>query len=246
MFGFFKKKPQEEEEELNPLRTDVHSHLLPGLDDGAGTMEDTISMISAFKEAGFRKLVTTPHVIHGSYDNTPAVVKAKLKEVKSELEARNIDIQLEAAAEYMFDENFVRWVHEGDELLTFGTNNYILFETTFTAEPLQMRETIVTLQRKELFPVFAHPDRYQYLHNDWNKVKKIYETGVLFQINVMSLTGYYGKAHQALAEKLIDNEMVHFLGSDCHRMKHQQEYLLAKNSKYYKKALDLQLHNHYV
>jgi tyrosine-protein phosphatase YwqE len=209
-------------------------------------MDETIEMILAFQKAGFRKLVTTPHVIHGSYDNTPEVVRARLKQVHNELTARNIDMKLEAAAEYMFDENFVRWVQDGDELLTFGSSKYLLFETTFTAEPMQMKEIIVTLQRKDYFPVLAHPDRYQYLHNDWNKVKKIFETGVLFQINVMSLSGYYGKAHQALAEKLIDNEMVHFLGSDCHRMKHQQEYELAMKSKYYRRALDMQLHNHYV
>jgi len=246
MFGLFKKQKQEEVDELPPLRTDIHSHLLPGLDDGAATMTDTIEMISAFKDAGFRKLITTPHVIHGSYDNSPEKVRASLEIVRAELTAQQIDIKLEAAAEYMFDEHFVRWVQEDAELLTFGSNNYLLFETTFTAEPMQMREIIMALQRKEIFPVFAHPDRYQYLHNDWNKVKKIYETGVLFQINVMSLSGYYGKAHQALAEKLIDNEMVHFLGSDCHRLKHQQEYLAARNSKYYKRALELQLHNHYV
>lgn len=248
-FGLFGKKnsePEEEFEDLTPIRVDMHSHLLPGLDDGASTIEDTVEMVRGFQEAGFRKLIATPHVIHGTYDNTPEKVRAALELTNNRLKQENIPVVMEAGAEYFFDDYFVQMVEEGQELLTFGGGRYLLFETGFQSEPLQMKDIILTLQKREIFPVLAHPDRYSYLHNDWSKVKKLFGTDVLFQVNVMSLAGAYGKPHQELAERLIDNGMVHFLGSDCHKVAHQQKYAEVMKSKYYKKALDLELHNHYL
>jgi protein-tyrosine phosphatase len=246
LFGLFKSKKEEVEEVYAPIRVDIHSHLLPGIDDGAETMEQSLEMLKGFQQAGFRKMYTTPHIIRGTYDNTPEIIRQKTREVNEAAVETGLTIKVEAAAEYFFDEHFVSDVQQNQELLTFGMNKYLLFETGFAFEPMQMRNIILALQKKEIFPVLAHPDRYQYLQDDWAKVKKVYETGVLFQVNVLSLVGHYGKPHQQLAEKLIDNDMVHFLGSDCHRLKNQEQYLQAMETKHYKKALEADLHNHYL
>ncbi|MES2387616.1 MAG: CpsB/CapC family capsule biosynthesis tyrosine phosphatase [Bacteroidota bacterium] len=242
MFSFFKKKEQESEYE--PLNTDIHSHLLPGIDDGAATIEDSLILLRGFIDMGFRKVITTPHVLEG-FPNTPEIIKAKLAEVQAAAKAANLDIQIGAAAEYFFDETFVRKVMKGEELLTFG-DNYLLFETAFLNEPINLKDMIKEMIWKGFKPVMAHPERYTWLANNKEKLKQYHETGVLFQVNVMAFAGFYDEAAKKTAEWLTDNEMVSFLGSDCHKVKHQEGYKTAMKTKHFKKAMELPLLNRWL
>ncbi len=199
------------------LQTDMHSHLLPGIDDGVKTIEESIKVIKYLNSIGFKKLITTPHIMSDYYKNTPEIIREKLKEVKEAVTQHNIPIEIEAAAEYYLDEYFYNLITEGKELLTFG-DNYVLFETSFTVEPLILKEVIFKLNSAGYTPVYAHPERYIYLHEKKELLNELIDQGLLFQLNALSLTGYYSKGVQKMAESLINKNAIAFIGSDTHNM----------------------------
>lgn len=200
-----------------PVYTDIHSHLLPGIDDGVKTMDESIKVIRQLSDLGFKKLITTPHIMSDYYKNTPQIIREKLKEVKAAVINNNIPIKIEAAAEYYLDENFYKDIIEDAELLTFG-DNYVLFETSFTVEPLILKEVIFKLNSRGLNPVYAHPERYLYLQEKKQLLNELLDQGLLFQINALSLTGYYSKQVQKFVKELIKRNAIAFIGSDCHNI----------------------------
>jgi tyrosine-protein phosphatase YwqE len=226
----------------NPIRTDIHSHLLPGLDDGVQSFEDAEEIILRFIKAGYQKLITTPHIMSDAYRNTPAGIRSKLAELTEYLKAKNISIQIEAAAEYYLDEAFIKSVELDQEILTFG-KRFLLFETNFMTEPLHLKEFIFMATTKGYQLVLAHPERYIFLQNDLAKAEDLINRGVYFQLNTSSLTGYYSREAQRTAYKLIDKGWVHFVGSDCHSLQHIHLLEEAQTSRYYQKALTLPLLN---
>lgn len=225
-----------------PIKVDIHSHLLPGIDDGAQTMEESIVLIRAFAALGYRKLVTTPHIMSDIYRNTPEIINDKLQQVKAELEAQQIVIELEAAAEYYLDENLMAALQDDQPLLSFG-QRYILFEANFLSEPLLLKEFIFLASTKGYKPVLAHPERYAWLQQNDEKISDLLERGVLFQLNISSLAGYYSRPVRQMARTLINRGQVHWLGSDCHQMHHIELIRSLTGSKYMKKALNLPLLN---
>lgn len=239
MLNWFRKK---ESKEQTAIRTDIHSHLLPGLDDGVQSFEDAEEIILRFVRAGYQKLITTPHIMSDAYRNTPEGIRSKLAELNDYLKSKNISIQVEVAAEYYLDEAFNKSIELNQEILTFG-NKYLLFETNFMTEPLHLKEFIFMATTKGYQLVLAHPERYLYLQNDISKAEDLINRGVYFQINTSSLTGYYSREAQRTAFKLIDKGWVHFLGSDCHSLQHIRLLEEAKRSRYYQKALTLPLLN---
>ena len=176
------------------------------------------------------------------YRNTSESILQSLEQVRNHLEEYNISILLEAAAEYYLDEFLVKRLNSGEQLLTFG-NSYLLFETNFLSEPLNMNEFIFLATTQGYKPVLAHPERYQFLQNDFDKVEDLLNRGVLFQINISSIAGYYSRPSQMLANKLIDNGYVHIIGSDCHTLQHALAIEKARHSRYFQKALTLPLLN---
>ncbi|NJM25634.1 MAG: capsular biosynthesis protein [Bacteroidia bacterium] len=241
MFDWFKK----EKATPAPLTTDVHSHLLPGLDDGVKTLEESLALISTFRSLGYRKLITTPHVMSDAYRNTSDDILGALHTVRSAVAEKSIHIDLQAAAEYYLEEDFFRRVESGEKVLTFG-NNLLLFETNFMTEPLNLKEFIFIAHTKGYKLVLAHPERYVYMHNDLAKMEDLLNRGVQFQLNISSLTGYYSKGAQFTAQKMIDRGWVHLLGSDCHHEQHLQLVKSAQGMKYFQKALSLPLLNHSI
>jgi protein-tyrosine phosphatase len=238
ILNFFKPKGITE----NPILVDMHSHLLPGLDDGSESIEESITLIKNFADLGFKKLITTPHIMGDHYKNNKEGISSKLKELQKRAEKENINIQLEAAAEYYLDEFFLSLLNHPSELLTFG-KNYILFETSYINEPTHLYEAIFLMQAQGLKPVLAHPERYTYLYSDFNRYKEIYEKGVLFQLNTNSLCGYYSKSAKNIAMKLIKNKMVDFIGSDCHAIRHMEALQKTHKIRIYQKAMELNLLN---
>lgn len=225
------------------LITDMHSHLLPGLDDGVKTLEEAEAVVQVFKQLGYRKLITTPHVMQDHYRNTPETILAGLDQLRKHLSERNIEIEVGAAAEYYLDEYFIRSLESGSPLLTFG-DNYLLFETNFISEPLTLNEFIFAATTRGYRPVLAHPERYLYLQDNMARIEDLANRGVLFQVNLGSLAGFYSRGIQTMAGRLVDMGLVHFLGSDCHHLQHAEAIAKASKSRYFEKALNLGLINH--
>ena len=240
MFSFFKNKDSRGDRPI--ITTDIHSHLLAGIDDGVKTIAESIEIIKKFQELGYNKLITTPHIFPDFFNNTPEIIGAKLSELKDALAEQNIDVQIEAAAEYYLDESFIEQIENGNELLTFG-NNYLLFETGFMNEPINLKEIIFKLKSNGYNPVMAHPERYGYLANNFELVEDLINRGVYMQLNINSISGYYSPEIKKMAEKLIDSKQVHFIGSDCHTYRHVEVLLDTRSKKYYNKALSLDLLN---
>ncbi len=223
-----------------PLRCDMHSHLLAGIDDGAKDWEDSISLIGELKKCGFSKIITTPHIMNDVYRNTPEIIQAKLQELHLQLAAEKIEIEVEAAAEYYLDEMLYKQVQANAHLLTFG-KKYLLFETNFYSEPYFLKDFIFHATTQGYQLILAHPERYGYM--TLSKAEDLKNRGVLLQLNSLSLGTYYSMPIQKMAQQLVDKGWIDFLGSDCHNLLQATELAKTMKQKYYRKALELPLLN---
>lgn len=239
MFSFFKKKPKEPKVSLSdvePLRVDMHSHLLPGIDDGAQNMEESITMLKGFEAMGYTKLITTPHIMSDFYRNTPEIILGKLELLREEARNQGIQLELEAAAEYYLDEGLMTKLKSKEPLLTFG-DNYLLFETSYMNASSYLEQAVFMMQSQGYKPVMAHPERYTYWFGKFDEIVKVWEKGVHMQVNCLSLIGYYSKPSEMIAKDLINKNMATFLGSDCHRDKHRELLEKVRQVPEYAKAL---------
>ena len=216
---FFKRKEIPLNEFFPKGFIDIHSHLLPGIDDGAPDLDTSIQLIQKMSSYGIKNFITTPHILGEMYPNTPEIIKAKLRLVQDELKKRNItDIKIDAAAEYMLDEQFPNILEEGD-LLTLK-DNLVLVEMSYFSPPINLFEILFQLQLKGYKPILAHPERYNSYHNDFRMYQKLKNAGCLFQLNLLSLTEHYGKYVQKTYEKLLKENMYDFVGTDTHHENH--------------------------
>lgn len=198
---------------------DIHSHLLPGIDDGSKNMENTIEMISTMDRYGIQNFITTPHVLGHIWKNSSDTILDKLDLVLEELEKRDMSyIKFEAAAEYMLDEQFCELLKARD-LLTLKEDS-LLVEMSYLQAPVNLFEILFDIQLAGYNPILAHPERYGFYHENFDMYHKLKEAGCRFQVNLLSLTGHYGKSVQKIAEKLIKENMIDLAGSDTHNMNH--------------------------
>ncbi len=242
MFGLFKKKDRKKNVafDYSTLMVDMHSHVLPGIDDGAKTPEESIVLIRKMMDLGIKKIIATPHIMADYYKNTPETINASLTLLKAELKKENIDIVVEAAAEHYFDETFEARINNR-ELMIMG-DNYVLFEFSFINQPPNAIPVIQKLKDLGYKPILAHPERYPYLELD--QFKSLHDWGLSFQLNTISLTGYYGKEAKKLAENLIDHQLIDFISSDMHHLRHAEAFKNALKMPYMEKLLfDYQLKN---
>jgi protein-tyrosine phosphatase len=202
----------------NPVTTELHSHLIPAIDDGVQTVEESMIVLKDFADRGYKKVITTPHIMGDFYKNGPHNILPGLDMLRSELRSRQIDLELEAAAEYMIDDAFERKVQD-KELLTFG-GNHVLVELPFTEEPANLKSVLFELQVNGYKPVLAHPERYGFMAHRKDRYEELFAQGILFQINLFSLVGYYSPQIRKTAEFLIEQKMVSMVGSDCHGPRH--------------------------
>ncbi len=198
---------------------DIHSHLLPGIDDGATTIEDTISLITELKSIGVKEFITTPHIINSVWNNTKQSIELTYKNTITKLDSENEKVVLKAAAEYMFDSFFYDLLKKEEPLLTLK-DNYVLVEMSYVNPPLQLYDFIFELQIAGYIPVLAHPERYIFYHTNFNEYYKLKKAGCLFQLNLLSTVGYYGKEVAIVTQKLLDKDMYDFVGSDVHHENH--------------------------
>ena len=217
--SFFGKDKSERLGDFSELVTDMHSHFIPGIDDGCQTMDESVSLIRSMAELGFRKLITTPHIMSDYFKNNSINITEGLIKLREKLSAELIRIELEAAAEYYLDDVFLKLLDKAD-LLTFGREKYLLLEVSYINYPENFNNIIFDILVKGYIPVLAHPERYPYWSIRFEEYSKLRDMGVLFQLNITSLSGYYGPDVKRTAEKLAVHSMVDFLGSDAHHDKH--------------------------
>jgi protein-tyrosine phosphatase len=220
----FRSEKPGEPIDLATLGVDMHSHFIPGIDDGAKTMKDSMEMITTMAELGYRKVITTPHIMGDFYRNTPAIINTGLEQVRRAVKEAGLDIEVEAAAEYYFDFELEKKLEE-ERLLTFG-DNYLLFEVSYMNAPDNLDGVIFRMHTSGYKPVLAHPERYPYWFRDMANFEKLKEKGVLFQLNINSLTGHYSPETAKMANTMIDKGWYEFAGSDCHHTGHLE--LLSK------------------
>ncbi|NQY66877.1 MAG: capsular biosynthesis protein [Flavobacteriales bacterium] len=214
----FRKKEVFPPVDLSILGADMHSHLIPRIDDGAQNIEQSILLIKSLKSFGFKKIITTPHIMSDYYKNTPDVINKGLDEVRERLVKEGIDIEIEAAAEYYVDSEFDEKVKSKD-IMTFG-EKYVLIEVSFLNEPEYLDNTIFNLQLAGYIPVLAHPERYPYWHDRFDKYHELRDKGVILQLNSNSIMGYYSPQMQSIARRMIDEDLIDFIGTDCHGERH--------------------------
>ncbi|MGL1885292.1 MAG: capsular biosynthesis protein [Reichenbachiella sp.] len=236
MFEFLKKSAK------NFVHTDLHSHLLPNIDDGVKSWEEAISLVRQFEELGYQKLIATPHVINDYYPNSKKDILLLTETLNQKLKENNIKVKIEAGAEYYLDEWFYNQVINDADLLSFG-DGYILVETAFMNMPAHMKEVFFELKTKGYKPILAHPERYDFFIQDYEKIIPIVESGVLLQVNASSLFGYYSKESQKFANHLIENDWVSFIGSDVHNQKHFDNYKKALKSPLFSKLRETSILN---
>ncbi|MCD6112646.1 MAG: hypothetical protein J7J86_05180 [Bacteroidales bacterium] len=221
---------------LSILKTDMHSHLIPGIDDGSGSTDESLNLIYTLHKLGFSKLIITPHIQGDFFKNTPGIILTGLDALRQAVEKEKIPITLEAAAEYLIDDKFMEKYKSG-RLLTFN-DNFLLVELSFFSPPPNLYEIIFDLQIDGYKIILAHPERYSYWHNNFDRYKDLIDRGVYLQINIPSLGGYYQNYGVIkTAKKLIDNNMVSFLGTDTHNINYLNSIEKALNEKYLKKIL---------
>lgn len=238
MFSFFFRKKKEQ---TGTLPVDVHSHLLPGIDDGVKSPEEAMRTIDQLLSLGYKKIITTPHIMTDYFGNTTSSVARSYEEFLPMLRQSGYDLPFEFAAEYYLDENLYQQAMNKERFLTFG-DRYFLFETNPISEPMMLKEFIFQMTTQGYKPILAHPERYQFMTMD--KAQDMRDRGVLLQVNMLSLIGYYGPPIQKLASKLIESRKIDVLGSDCHNLDHAHLLAKVQRSVGYKKALDLPLLNY--
>ena len=213
--------------DFSVLKTDIHSHFIAGIDDGSPDMETTISLIKEMQGLGFKKVITTPHVMSDFYKNTSDIILKGLTDIRSELKVQNINMEIEAAAEYYIDYEFEQKIGK-EKFLTFG-DNYILVELSFMEAPKNLFDIVFKLQLEGYKVVLAHPERYAFFTMD--DYEELVNRGVLLQINWLSIIGHYSPQIEQKTKDLIEADMVSFIGSDCHNMNHAELYKKCQTKK---------------
>ncbi|MEO9475699.1 MAG: CpsB/CapC family capsule biosynthesis tyrosine phosphatase [Cyclobacteriaceae bacterium] len=198
------------------LEVDIHSHLLPGIDDGVKSYDEAIEILQNFQSLGYRKIITTPHIYPEVYPNTPEIIREKFSVLQKKGRSYGLSLELDYAAEYFMDQHFLAAIKSGDEILSFS-EGHVLVETPFYTRPMIFDEVMFELKARGFKPVFAHPERYQYLEKDLSWLRSLHQQDIKLQVNLPSLEGAYGEAPRKIAKKLINESLVSFFGSDIHR-----------------------------
>jgi len=215
MFSIFKRKFPAIPINFSGLVTDMHSHLLPGIDDGSPDAEMSAELKKGLEDLGYRQFITSPHIMWDMYKNTPATIDSALKT----LQAQGMHTNIRSAAEYFMDDHFDTLVAANEPLIAIQ-DKMILVEFSFIAAPLDLKEKLFAMQIKDYKPVLAHPERYEYLMAKKSIFDELKNMGCLFQLNLLSLAGYYGRIARELADYLISKDYIDFAGTDLHHLRH--------------------------
>lgn len=227
MFDFFRKKQKNAQLFYN---TDVHCHILPGVDHGSQSVEQSLEMLEAEMQMGINRVICTSHVTAETFENTPESLTNAYNILCKAVEEAGLDIELHVSAEYRIDEYWDTQYAQGNILPMPG--KFILMENSFQQELLQLDELMFDLMVKGYRPILAHPERYGYYSHRHQRLEKLHSAGVKFQVNLLSLAGYFGQGPRETAVWLVKHGLVDMFATDMHDMKHAkviQDYLRSKD-----------------
>lgn len=237
MFKLFsRKQPVVTKGDFSQLKVDMHSHLLPGIDDGSRNIETSLQLIKGLTSLGYTKLITTPHIMWDMYKNTRDGILNKLELLQEAVNKDGIAVEIHAAAEYFLDDHVEELLKTNQPLLTIS-GNMVLVEFSLAHAPMGLKELLFEMQMKGYQPVIAHPERYIYLANNKEFYDELKEADCLFQLNSLSLAGYYGKSVQELANHLIKKGYYNLIGTDLHHQRHLEALQNAQLSQALDKLL---------
>ena len=237
MFNFFRRKSADTPQLF--VQTDMHCHLAPGIDDGQRDAVSAADLVAHEKSWGINLIICTPHITQDTFENTPETITGAFSRLKKAVEDAGIDIELDYSAEHRLDGYFLEQLKAGN--VRPLPNNYLLVENSYVQEALNIDGMLFDLKLKGFKPILAHPERYSYYHAKHDRYKRLHESGTLFQINILSLAGYYGKEVRRVADYLIENDMVDFVGTDMHNHRHCEAieaYLRTKDFRRHAAALE--------
>lgn len=236
IFGnIFKSDKLKEPIDLSLIGTDMHSHLLPGLDDGSKSPEESVELITHLMKMGYKKFIVTPHIMNDYFKNTSEKINKNLDLLRNELAKQNISVTVDAAAEYLFDAGFAAKFKKG-ELITFG-KNYVLVELSGFMPPENFIQIMFDMKTEGYNPVLAHPERYTYWHYNFEHYVTLKDRDILFQINIPTLSSVYSHGVKKICEDLIDNNMVDFAGTDVHNTEYMDMIERSRYSPYLEKLI---------
>lgn len=197
---------------------DIHNHLLPGIDDGAQNVDESIDLILQMKELGITSSICTPHTMSDFHPNTPSSIQIAENTLKKALLEKDIHFPIHGSSEYMLDTNFLH-IAEKKEILPLK-EDYILVEMSYLHPPMNLNEIIYKTFNADYQPILAHPERYAYLHTKYKKYQDLKHRGCLFQLNMLALGNYYGPHIKKMAYTLLRKDIYDFIGSDIHHIRH--------------------------
>ena len=195
---------------------DFHTHILPNIDDGSRSIEETFNLIKEAKNVGFEAIISTSHYIEEYYETNAPEREVWINAIYENLQAKNIDINLYLGNEIYLSENIIKLLEEG-KASTINDTSYVLFEMPLNAEPMNLYDVIYEMMQYKLVPILAHPERYSFVQKEPELIYDLIEKGVLMQANFGSILGIYGEKAQIIVKKFFENNMIHFLGTDVHR-----------------------------
>ena len=226
------------------LSQDIHSHILPGIDDGSPDIETSLTLLRSLSDAGIKKFICTPHIIGDMYRNTPETINDALERLQTAVRQNGIPVEISAAAEYMLDDHFMELLHSKEPLMKL-TKNYILTELSYSTAPEKLEEISFEINTNNYQPLMAHPERYPYYHRNYKAYGRLKELGFSLQVNLLSLTGYYGKSVAKAAKYILDNDLADFVGTDLHHFNHLNVLTDTKSIELFGKYLGSKVYNEF-
>jgi tyrosine-protein phosphatase YwqE len=224
------------------LAQDIHSHILPGLDDGSPDVETSLQLLQSLSDAGIHKFICTPHVIGDMYRNTPVTINAALSKLRNAIKQSGMSMEISAGAEYMLDDHFLELLRNKEPLMKL-TKNYILTELSYSTAPEKLEKISFEININNYLPLMAHPERYPYYHKNYDAYYRLKELGFLLQVNLLSLTGYYGKNVAKAAKFILENKLADFVGTDLHHFNHLNVLTDTKSISLFEKYLGDRVYN---
>lgn len=199
--------------------TDIHNHVLPGIDDGAQNLEESIELLTKYEDIGFKRVIATPHTMSDYYPNTATTISEACDKLQEGIKHNNLKLELTCSSEYMIDYDFEEKIANPTALLPLA-DNHILVEMSYLRSSDNLDKTIYKLQLNGYKPILAHPERYGYYHDNYEAFSIMKSKGVKLQLNALSLSDYYGDKINKTAIRLLQDGLYDFFGTDTHKMRH--------------------------
>lgn len=237
MFDFLKRKPKGVPQLF--FKTDMHCHLVPGIDDGQRDAVSAADLVAHEKGWGVEKIFCTPHITQDTFENTPEVIAGAFGKLSAAVSAAGVEMGLDYSAEHRLDGFFLSQLEAG--AIRPLPNDYLLVENSYVQEAWNMDQMLFDLKLKGFKPILAHPERYSYYFDKRQRYAQLHGSGTLFQVNLLSLAGYYGKEVRQAAECLVDMGFVDFVGTDMHNHRHCEaieKYLGTKDYRRHAEVLE--------